>query len=655
MESLPAALKQSSRINERLRDVLMPVDLVGSEHHPSGALAAQPLRVALVCMPFASAQRPSIQIALMTAIAQREGFETDAFHFNIDLAVQLSPELYENLCEHRGRMTGEWLFGSAAFGLRADGYFEAFPEEVLWAEKIGKDRNYLIELRERVLSDFLEKCLAAVDWDRYRVVGFSSTFQQNVGSLALARRIKERHPDVTIVFGGANMESEMGLEYARAFPFIDFVVSGEGDAVFPALLHGLNTNKLPTQLPGLVARSPDGLRTAGQAAPLTDLNASPVPNYDDYFEQAIAAGLLPHYQKAWAIPFESSRGCWWGHKHHCTFCGLNGLGMRYRAKSADRVLAELTELAGKHLINSFEAVDNILDLKYLPALFSQIEQAKVDYRFFYEVKANLTRAQLHTLYKGGVRSIQPGIESMSSRTLQLMRKGCTMLQNVRCLKWCAYYDIGVSWNLLCGFPGERPEDYERQFEILKCLGHLEPPQSISRIWLERFSPYYTDRETFPVRNVRPEASYRHVYPDHVNLESAAYFFDYDMGDTVPAELLESTRALVVEWKNNWEKEETRHSLNYRRTSDGIMIDYNWGQEKNGTYRFSGPLALIYESCVETMQTAEKTTEHLRNAPQAYRFSIEEVRDAMDTFCRQRLMLSEDGKYLSLAIPSNPNW
>jgi ribosomal peptide maturation radical SAM protein 1 len=636
--------------------MLMDLTVRGEQEPSELSIAKAPtaLRVALVCMPFASAQRPSIQIGLMTAIAQREGFETHAYHFNIDLAAQVSPELYEQLCEHRGHMTGEWLFGLAAFNSRCDGFFDEFPEETLWARNIGKDESFLLDLRERVLPEFIDKCLAAVEWQRYQVVGFSSTFQQNVGCLALARRIKERYPQIAVVFGGANMESDMGVEYARAFPFIDYVVSGEGDVVFPALLRDLAANRRPAQLHGLIVRAPDALRPADQAAPVLNLDALPTPNYDDYFEQAIRAGLLPHYKSMWSLPFESSRGCWWGHKHHCTFCGLNGLGMRYRAKSAERLLSELTELAGKHYINSFEAVDNILDHRYLPTFFSRLEQAKIDYQFFFEVKANLTRAQISALYKGGVRCIQPGIESLSTRTLQLMRKGCTMLQNVRCLKWCSYYNIEVGWNLLWGFPGETQEDYQKEFEILKCISHLEPPKCVTRIWLERFSPYYTDRETFPVRNVRPEASYKHVYPDYVNLDLIAYFFDYDMDDTVSAELHGPTEALVSEWQKCW-KSKSRHSLSYRRTVDGLLIDYNWGPERSGTHRLSGALALIYEYCGETMQTAEKVANHLRNSSQAYDVSVEEVRDALDAFCRGRLMLGEDGKYLSLAIPSNPNW
>ena len=53
--------------------------------------------------------------------------------------------------------------------------------------------------------------------------------------------------------------------------------------------------------------------------------------------------------------------------------------------------------------------------------------------------------------------------------------------------------------------------------------------------------------------------------------------------------------------------------------------------------------------------ASQVAEHLRNSLEGYLFPVEEVRDALDEFCRARLMVGEDGKYLSLAIPLNPNW
>jgi ribosomal peptide maturation radical SAM protein 1 len=624
---------------------------------PRGS-SEKPFSVALVVMPFASAQMPSIQIGLMTAIAKQAGFATDAFHFNLDLAAQVSPDFYERLCEHRGHMAGEWLFSKAAFQAEApkeaDNFFNAFPAEAAWAKRMGKDLEFFADLRSSVLPSFIERCLAAVDWAKYGLVGFSSTFQQNVACLALARRIKEHFPDVKIVFGGANMDSEMGPECARAFPFIDYVVSGEGDTVFPALLRALADGH-SLQLPGLTARTTSNvLECGGQASPPTDLNFVPTPDYQPYFDRATELGLLPGYKSKWKLPVESSRGCWWGNKHHCTFCGLNGVAMSFRTKTPERFLDELAELSQKHKIASFFSVDNILDLKYLPTVFATIQRKKLDYRFFYEVKSNLTRAQIQILYRGGVRFIQPGIESMSSQILQLMRKGCTMLQNVRCLKWCLYYNISVGWNLLTGFPGETEEHYANQLQVLNSITHLEPPSSVNRIWLERFSPYYCNPEGFPIFEVRPRASYHYVYPSHVNLDKLAYFFDYEMVDTLPASSLQSTHSAISEWRTSWDSDR-RHSLTYRRTSDTLLLDYNWGPGRKGTHFLSGALGAIYEFCVETIRTPKQVVDHLQHLPEHYDFSEADVQDAMNEFCTARLMLSEDDHYFSLALPSNPNW
>jgi ribosomal peptide maturation radical SAM protein 1 len=639
----------------------MDITAASADPAPDTPIGLTRPRIALVCMPFASAQRPSIQIGLITAIARRAGFEVDAFHFNLDLALELTPALYEPLCEHRGHMTGEWLFAPAAFGESAPAdeaaYFEAFPEDVQWADKLGKDTAFLCGLRQRVLPAFIDKCLAAVDWGRYGLVGFSSVFQQNVSCLALARRIKRVFPAVKIVFGGANMEGEMGREYARAFPFVDYVISGEADHAFPELLRTVSENdrgKRATNGGGLMVLDSDGRVTGTQAAPVHDLDASPVPEYHHYFSRATELGLLPQYKSIWMLPFETSRGCWWGQKYHCTFCGLNGMGMAYRAKTPARVLSELSELARTYRICSFEAVDNILDPRYIEKLFAPIEEARLDYRFFYEVKVNLTRAQIKTLYRGGVRSMQPGIESMSTRVLQLMLKGCTMLQNVRCLKWCLYYGITVSWNLLWGFPGETEADYQAQLDVLRSISHLEPPHGGGRIWVERFSPYYSQPEKFPITNIRPEASYRYVYPKHVDLHKAAYFFDYEMGNTIQCEAFGETLKFMREWQESWHSDH-RHTLTYRRTDDSVLIDYNWGSSKQGTYTFSGPLALIYEACSETMHTVPHMVDYLRKPQHEYDCSPEEVRDAMDELCRGRLMLRENDSYLSLALPANPGW
>jgi ribosomal peptide maturation radical SAM protein 1 len=616
------------------------------------------LRVALVCMPFYLAMHPSIQIGLLHAIVQEAGFNVDSYHLNLHLAAKLSPDAYDALCDHRGHLTGEWLFSVAAFGEDACGddeeFFRAFPREVLWIEKLGKTTAYLSELRHSILPQFIDECMTLVEWDKYDVIGFSSTFQQNVACLAIATRIKAKYPQVKIVFGGANMEDEMGPELIRAFSSIDYAVVGEGDRTFPELLRRLASGQTLEDLPGIVRRNGHGIVSTGQSPPLNDLNILPVPQYDEYFERAAHLGLRNDPQFSWAIPFESSRGCWWGQKHHCTFCGLNGLGMRFRAKHSGRVINELTQLARKHRINFFEATDNIMDLTYIKDFFSEIQQTRTDYTFFYEVKSNLTAEQIGMLHRGGVRWLQPGIESLSTHVLNLMRKGCTMLQNVLTMRWCRYYRMRTSWNLLWGFPGETVEDFEKELEVMKLISHLEPPSGCSRIWVERFSPYFSENGKFPVRNLRPEASYEFVYPPFVSLDKIAYFFDYEMDDTVAEEVHAPAREWVRIWRQRWTSPRP-DSLTYRRTMDSLFVDDNRGPERCGSYAFYGPMALMYEACSESIRSVAQVSDVLTKSSENYSYSRDEVQNGLDEFCRLGLMLTEDGKYLSLAIPVNPNW
>jgi ribosomal peptide maturation radical SAM protein 1 len=619
------------------------------------------LRVALVNMPFGSARRPSIQLGLLQAILARRGIHAASHYLNLRFGARLGWERYETIAmahtadTARYHSLGEWIFSCAAFGDRvphSDAYLAAFRDDLsaICAE-LGRPPAFLRELREQEAPAFVESCLETVPWGEYDVVGFTSTFDQNCAALALARRLKREYPRLITVFGGANFEDEMGLEYVRALPWIDYAVIGEGDETFPALLERLAAGDVVGDLPGVASRDGGAVCFRGRAPLVRDLDALPEPDYDDYFAAATALGVPDAVRGEVELLYESARGCWWGAKHHCTFCGLNGLGMAYRSKSPARVLAGIDELARRYNARRFEAVDNILDQRYIGQVFGPLAEQGKGYRFFYEVKANLTREQIHSLAEGGVRHIQPGIESLSPHVLKLMDKGVRAIQNVRLLKWAGYYGIRTDWNVLVGFPGERPEDYERQLATMRLIPHLQPPNCVFRVWLERFSPYFVRAAEYGIRNVRPERVYAYLYPDDLDRERIAYFFEHDAPDPVPPEAEAALRGHVRGWRDAWKQARPPY-LGYLCDAGRLTIRDARQPDAPAVHRFDGPAALIYEFCGPTYHGATEVRAHLREA-HGLDADAAAVQRELDAFVAAGLMLEEDGHYLSLGLPVRP--
>lgn len=604
--------------------------------------------VLLISMPFADIDRPSIQLGLLKAIGEAHGFPMRTLHAGLDFAARVGRDPYRRLCAHRGRLIGDWLFSMDAFQDGAPDpdarLLDEFGGELAYlADPPAVMRDQLLAIRHRDVPAYLDDLVETIIRWKVRVVGFTCTFQQNTASFALARRLKKRDPDLVTVFGGANFDGEMGPEFVRAVDCIDYAVIGEGDVAFAGLLSALADGADPGTVPGVARRVDGAVVAAASDPPLTVLDDLPVPDYGEYFAHAEELGLLPHaaHRAAW-IPFETARGCWWGAKHHCSFCGLNGTTMAFRAKSPTRVLNELATQAHRYRSFRFEAVDNILDPRYLTTVFPTIVDTGADYEFFYEVKANLSRAQLRLLARAGVRHLQPGLESLSSHVLGLMRKGVRAAQNVNLLRWARYYRIDVMWNLLWGFPGETAQDYVEQAAVMPHLVHLQPPASADEIWLERFSPLYAATEA-PV----PERSYRYVYPTDIDLGRAAYFFEYDPVDPLPATVYEPLRRQADAWRAAWQT--NRRPVLTSWFTPGFLQIYDGRRPgEEATHTFEDPLAAIYAACSDRPITAAAVRDRVDPS-----LSEEMVREVIEEFARRGLIFLDGSLAVALAIPAVP--
>ena len=633
--------------------------------------------VVLVAMPFVDPYRPSIQLGLLKSVTARAGFPVRTLHAYLDFAVRIGVQDYQILCQHRGPMTGEWLFSVAAFPETAPDRDGHFADELArglphLGESPEKARDKLLQIRDVDVPAYLDAILDAFPWHEVAVAGFSSTFQQNAASFALARRLKQRHPHLVTVFGGANFDGEMGPELVRSVACIDVAVIGEGDDSFPRLLRALSDGTSLDAVPGVArrlggcggpagseglnepaavnGRQPDRLngqvRVTPPEPPVSHLDDLPIPDYGEYFERAEDLGVLPRIgHRRVPLPIETARGCWWGAKHHCTFCGLNGTSMSFRPKSAGRVLEELAQQARRYRTFRFDAVDNIMDMAYFTGLFPALRDQQAGYELFYEVKSGLRRAQLKLMAQAGVTQIQPGIESLSSHVLQLIRKVVRAIQNVNLLRWAQYYDVRAEWNILWGFPGETEQDYAGQAAVIPHLRHLRPPAVTGRIWLERFSPLFTGNGTPPLGRRTPERSYRYVYPGDVDLDRAAYFFDYDTGAGLPDGAYTGVRAAAAEWSGAW-RAGPPPVLTYWAAPRYVQIYDEREPGAGGTYTFEGTLADLYLACTERPVTAAGVRGEL-----GLQLPAEAVHEVFEEFRRRGLMFLDGELALALALPA----
>jgi ribosomal peptide maturation radical SAM protein 1 len=584
--------------------------------------------VLLVNLPFASIKRPSLALTQLKSRLKAclgDRVSVNVLYLNLDFAHYMSLDFYNEIAEtmdHHSTGLGDWFFRQVAFPelpTNTDEYFRrCYPRPTKDNVRLRK----LVEEKRSGLHNFLAKLIDDYRLDQADIVGFSSTFAQNVACVAMARLLKTRSASPIILMGGANCESVMGREIATNIEVVDFVFSGPALVSLPQFVRNYIDDKFEEMysIPGVFSRKSQrcsSFSVVGQTpdAPIGeefDINVMVDLDYTDYL-----AKLKSSYADGQVHPsllFETSRGCWWGEKAHCTFCGLNGQTMSYRSMSPDQAVVLLKSLF-RHadICSLFESVDNIMPRHYVQEVFTRLSTPP-NTTMFYEVKADLSEGDLAILSGAGVRRIQPGIESFATSTLRLMKKGTTATQNVEFLRNCLMHGVEPYWNLLVGFPGEKADVYQKYCHDLPLLTHLVPPSGVFPVRFDRFSPYFNKAKEYHL-DLNPMAYYALTYPfDRQILANLAYYFsnhNYDADYLVAlAENIGKVRDKIESWRQLWTKElvamTLQPKLHFIAKTGGEILDSRSG----ATLRLDvGPLGrrvleFLYKPKVASMLSRE---------------------------------------------------
>jgi ribosomal peptide maturation radical SAM protein 1 len=575
-------------------------------------------KLLLVNMPFSDLALPSIALTQLKSIVEkkfRDRMSAEVIYLNHDFAKYLGLQFYNYLTESLDSLNtglGDWFFRQDAFPElpnNTEEYFRRyFPARTPESEKL---KDWVIQ-RRAGLDSFVDQMIKTYGLDSADIVGFTSMFMQNAACFAMARKLKALNPSLLTVIGGANCEFPMGGIIAERVDCIDFVFSGPALKSFPEFLERyLNGSGLSSHNPirgvftkGCVPKE-RGPQTIGD-----ELSIDDVVELDyEVFLRTLDYNF-PNGEIKPVLPFETSRGCWWGERAHCTFCGLNGVSMGYRAMSPDRAIEQFNKFfrySGR--VSKLSAVDNILPKSYLKDVLPYLETPP-DMEIFYEVKADLSEEDISTLSLARVNRIQPGIESLATSTLKLMKKGTTVFQNLALLKRCALYGIQPVWNLLVGFPGETEAVYKRYMETLPLVFHLPPPSGVYPVRFDRFSPYHDRAQDYGL-DLHPLDFYSLIYPfNAADFNDFAYYFvdrniQAEYFITV-AQWLGKLRSQVARWQEIWNRPKNAPPRLYFRAGSTTVCDSRSGSVMEREVGETGKMILEHLSRPTRVEDLAKT-------------------------------------------------
>ncbi len=626
-------------------------------------------KICLINMPFASINRPSIGMTQLKAVldAQFEGrVSVDLMYLNHDFAHYIGLPFYKRIADsmdHHSSGLGDWLFRQEAFPHlpdNTDAYFKRFyPANT---ERFRMLRQVVQEKRAG-FEEFIDSLIEKYKLDQADLVGFSSTFTQNAACIAMMKKLKARNPRITTILGGANCESTMGRELVRQVEHVDYVFSGPALKSLPQFVQHLLDQQLEK------CHKINGVFSKLNCAPRTDLvtlgssSQQPVAeigeelnintkidlNYDEFlqtFEDNFADKKIEP-----VLVFETSRGCWWGERAHCTFCGLNGGSMNYRSLNPDLAIDLFNSLFKySSQVSMLECVDNILPRNYVTDVFPFIKTPDSQ-TIFYEVKADLTEEDVRVLSQANVKSIQPGIEALATSTLKLMKKGTSAFQNLILLKYCATYQVTPAWNLLIGFPGEGEKVYKKYVADLPLLTHLFPPSGAFPVRFDRFSPYFMKAKEYGL-NLHPMDFYGMIYPfsqeSQANL--AYYFSDHNYRAEYLTTMLQwvgPIREQVEKWTSLWGGEGSTFQPKLYFCDNGqstVVFDSRTGKTIEHEVGSTGRQVLECLSKAYALSTVAKELSHIPDFnPEKEIYLLQE----------QGLVFEEDRRYLSLVHLKEP--
>jgi len=290
----------------------------------------------------------------------------------------------------------------------------------------------------------------------------SMTGMQIRRALAACKLVRERQPDVPIVWGGVH--ASMLPEQTLQNPNIDIVVVGEGEVTLIELVKALESGAPLAQVKGIAFRENGRVRLTG-VREFVDLDALPPLAYHlvDVNRYRRRMFGVDH------VTFQSSRGCTFA----CSFCWDPVLhGRRFRPLRAETVLDRIQRLMRDYGLRGFGFNDDnfFIDLRRARDIFEGIVRAGLNISISKlharaDTVCEMDGEFLDLIVRAGVKTLSMGVESGSPRLLELVNKRITVDQVIEANLRLRRHGIAPSYTFLMGLPDETPDELAQTIHL----------------------------------------------------------------------------------------------------------------------------------------------------------------------------------------------
>lgn len=343
------------------------------------------------------------------------------------------------------------------------------PLGLMYVAASLRNAHYEVKILDCTFMENLEEAERIIRTTDARYVGIHSMVTLTRTAVALAKVAKS--VGKTVIYGGPDPSTAPEKYLKKGLG--DYVVIGEGEKTAVELLQVLDRGAMPLAINGLAFLNSEGSMAITPPRELErDLNSIPLPARDLIDNE--------RYKEVWRADhgyaltsIMTTRGCPYG----CFFCSEKLVfGRRYTLRSAENVLAELTQIVREHGYDRVWFADDIFPLRKERTLQICEEILDNGLRFSWSclARADLVDEEaLASMKRAGCEIVFFGVESGSQRMLDAMNRMMTVEQIVAGIGAAKRVGLKVHAFMMVGFPGENYESLKQTISFLK---QIEPDE-----------------------------------------------------------------------------------------------------------------------------------------------------------------------------------